>query len=897
MTDMTLPVWSFRPDWSQGMLEALEWATSVQKSNTGAEQRRSLRLSPRRTIETNMVVADTDRQRFDLAISAAGATNWNIPLWWDISKLTADAPLGTETVSIEDTTTTEFKVGGLVFFRGPDVYTYEVRQVTAKTANTLTLDMGTVRAWKKGTKLLPMKEAFLSEQPTLTRHADEAGTYTANWQVAETNDYVDAAFTEFYRGYPIFRKRPDDSTDLTTTFTRILDTLDNNYAIPKQQDLAGFAFTAQSHQFYVAGKQQMADFRGLLYALRGQITPVWLPTFFADITLARPIADGDTTVTIKRNGISEFFTVIPVNRQDIIFDPRGNEAPAVYRRILGAVDNGDGTETVTVDSAFTQAIFAADLKRISWIYLARLSTDRIEINHQTDNAGVAQVSTIFQSTPETRMALDYSLNRFPNTEMTSDPCICGTECGAWGDSRTNGLHPFDSRVQDPITTSYAVIGDALYNLLLLSGFPPDTAQSIIDALTLQLEGTAGASRDFMLADMTEPPEGLDAYHYALAQAMTDDELHIAYANYLAYTTYLTYWLLFNLGANWSGALQLAAAIDPCVDDGSDPDSLLTTFCMTLREGVVTDPAVDVVFNDITTTVNLPFPVTQRMIGCASGGETNISPTPNDAYVPSPDIPQWSTSERATFRATFPLNVTLASTYLGTPGYSNVHGLNIQVSQSVGAGNSSKATYSGDAAFDVNQYMQPGCSAVPVIVQEGRFTVPSVNFDTKKPEECLFYSWFTAVLVTRDAPWPAKVKFRIRNSNGQELNEYILHCYSAAIPGHDGLFTNVIRENFYIEDRTTTEGNQVIFFDDPIGHYNILQNEGSFIFDVLAANDTEQYSFTPQTRYNTATRPNWGGGGQGTGAGGGVGPGGGGDGGDGGGGDGGGSGGGGDGGGD
>ena len=46
-----LPVWTIRPNWKGGILERLEWLTDVLASDTGVEQRRSVRPTPRRSFE------------------------------------------------------------------------------------------------------------------------------------------------------------------------------------------------------------------------------------------------------------------------------------------------------------------------------------------------------------------------------------------------------------------------------------------------------------------------------------------------------------------------------------------------------------------------------------------------------------------------------------------------------------------------------------------------------------------------------------------------------------------------------------------------------------------------------------------------------------------------------
>lgn len=84
-----LPVWSIPPNWQDGIGETLEWRTSVQASARGAEQRRGMRLSPRRSFEVTFTPRGPIRTLFDLFIMRAGGSEIYFPVWPDVCHLTA----------------------------------------------------------------------------------------------------------------------------------------------------------------------------------------------------------------------------------------------------------------------------------------------------------------------------------------------------------------------------------------------------------------------------------------------------------------------------------------------------------------------------------------------------------------------------------------------------------------------------------------------------------------------------------------------------------------------------------------------------------------------------------------------------------------------------------------
>src|SRR3546814_9546243 len=77
------PVWSIRPNWREGVLERLEWLTDVLSSTIGVEQRRALRVSPRRYIEITVNPTGNERSFLDLVLHKMGSDKWLFPLWWD----------------------------------------------------------------------------------------------------------------------------------------------------------------------------------------------------------------------------------------------------------------------------------------------------------------------------------------------------------------------------------------------------------------------------------------------------------------------------------------------------------------------------------------------------------------------------------------------------------------------------------------------------------------------------------------------------------------------------------------------------------------------------------------------------------------------------------------------
>ncbi len=69
ITGNRITAWPFAPDWSDGVQESLEWLTELLTSTSGVEQRRSLRLSPRRSFEAEFYAEGRERVLLDLSLA------------------------------------------------------------------------------------------------------------------------------------------------------------------------------------------------------------------------------------------------------------------------------------------------------------------------------------------------------------------------------------------------------------------------------------------------------------------------------------------------------------------------------------------------------------------------------------------------------------------------------------------------------------------------------------------------------------------------------------------------------------------------------------------------------------------------------------------------------------
>lgn len=384
----TLFPWLADPDWSRGVTEQLEWKTDVLQSPTGAEQRISRRLSPRRTFEFTTLVHDTGRQRFENMLWQGCAGTWAMPVYPDVFALPAAVSSGVTALSIP-TAGRDFTVGGTVLLKTDESPAATSRMVTIAgiTGNVLQLASPLTDNWPAGSLVYPVRKAVLTEPPSLSRLTGSATTAQVRFRIAEHNAFSDAPVLTQYRGHPVLETETDWGESVSGSYQPLIRELDNSSSIPYRLDTAGRPFWRQTHNWFTVNRQAQTSLRQLLWYLRGRQRPIWVPGQTLDFSPRSTISGN--SVDVVEAGFTEL-GIRPGRRDICILLADGTR----YYRRIAAVSLVSGAERLVLDG---DAINTGShpIVSISLMTLARQDTDSVSWEHVTDADGVARVATTF----------------------------------------------------------------------------------------------------------------------------------------------------------------------------------------------------------------------------------------------------------------------------------------------------------------------------------------------------------------------------------------------------------------------------------------------------------------------------------------------------------------------
>ena len=368
---------SFTPDWSaSGILERLEWATDLIEAYDGQEQRRSLRQHPRRSIEFTVTVSDREKRRLEAMLFGWGSRVWAVPIWTDGATLGANVAAGSMTLDI-DTATRDYQPGGFVMLASGISGNSEVGEIESVTALQISLKRPLISSWPGGTAVFPARSARLQTPPSLSRFTGDTSVGRMLFDLTDPQQWATDHGLDTYRGYPVMTFAINWITDPEFSFDRRLNILDNGSGQRLYDDETGIPLTRRTVAYTMPDRATIDVWRKTLHALKGRAGAIWSHTDGKDIEMVSPLLSAEIQLDFTRIGFVDYLADV-VGRRDIRIKLK--DGTIFYRRIAGYGEIDADTEYVTIDSPLGIDVLPDDIDAISFLFLARLDSDAVELS-------------------------------------------------------------------------------------------------------------------------------------------------------------------------------------------------------------------------------------------------------------------------------------------------------------------------------------------------------------------------------------------------------------------------------------------------------------------------------------------------------------------------------------
>lgn len=393
ITGRRLTAWALTPDWTNPVVEKLAWKTDPLRAWSGREQRRALRIAPRRSVSFQTPMTKVDKQYVENELFAWGALIWALPIWWDGQLLAQNQGPGDTVISCF-TADRDFVAGGLaILIASPAIYEVVSVGSIGTSPQQLNLSRPVLAAWPAGSKLYPVRSARLLSTTRIVRSHMSYAELQPQFDIIEPCDWPAATGLVMYRGAPVLEDSPDTDSQAEGSYDRETFTIDNESGAITVIDTAELGFPTNSHNWFLKGRTAHTSFRSLLYLLKGKQGELWVPSYESDLTMVQDVAPSDFNLHCSLAGVSAYAAA--QNRQDIRIETK--TGTIYYRRVTGAVQDSPTTELVSIDTAIGVTLKASNVRRISFMALSALSADEITIEHITTIRGIAISSTPFRA--------------------------------------------------------------------------------------------------------------------------------------------------------------------------------------------------------------------------------------------------------------------------------------------------------------------------------------------------------------------------------------------------------------------------------------------------------------------------------------------------------------------
>ncbi|NLW82308.1 MAG: hypothetical protein GXY42_11645 [Desulfovibrionales bacterium] len=371
-------VWPWRP--LRPITETLEWLTDIIEAHAGAEQRIRVRQEPRQSFEASTLLNDpAELAKLRVALSAWQHREWGWPCWHETLPLAATLPAASSTIYV-DTTAADFRDGGLaIIYQGPSLY--EVVEIDAVAADSVTLAGPTTMGHPAGASVMPLRMARMAAQARRDDHAVEASRYSVTMQITDNVELTTAAAAMQYLGYDVLSDpllMPGET--MPREIERPLDILDPGPGAWATFARTDYPLITTDHKWRVKTKAQAWAFRRWLHRRAGRLNPVWIPSRTHDLVLAVQPTSVATTLQINDVNYRNVGLNAPGMTHIAAFSASG---AFVCRKITEATAGSAGRENLTINAA----LGFTDVSRLSFLCLHRLTADRVTMIW--DRVGVA----------------------------------------------------------------------------------------------------------------------------------------------------------------------------------------------------------------------------------------------------------------------------------------------------------------------------------------------------------------------------------------------------------------------------------------------------------------------------------------------------------------------------
>ena len=385
-------IFAFAPDWSEPVVDKYEWLTQIIEAENGIERRHRLRTNPRRSIEYQMLMNETEKRWLERYFWTWKGRAFAVPIWSDCKKTTTLTAIGSLNIDLDTTDFTSFKDGGIAIF----VNNYddsEAVEIVSVNPTSLTLIRGTAKTWLAGSRIYPAQTGRMVDTISMSQPTADVTMGQIRFELVD-NVALEAIDSPVpYEDDFILDRKPNRVSDLDVSWQSKYGLVDFSIAQPFVDDRAGFPDQVFRLNFAEGGRENIWFWMNWIHARAGKWSKFWMPSQGRDFQVVTKVDFNDNILEVVDTQYRDFYA-FHVGKVDIaIFTRDGN---VYYRAITSAQEKapvGSGVELLGIDLQLGTDYEVDEIKQVSFLHPVRLDSDTVEINWHTQEMAEINFNT------------------------------------------------------------------------------------------------------------------------------------------------------------------------------------------------------------------------------------------------------------------------------------------------------------------------------------------------------------------------------------------------------------------------------------------------------------------------------------------------------------------------
>lgn len=383
---------NFEPDTTRPLTENYFYTTEISTSYNGTEQRASLTIDPRFSLEAFYTFTGEDLQKLENILYSSGDRGMNVPIYTQSTRLTKDLNIGDDSVFFDTSNMSIQSSDKIMIKQGAD---YEIFEVDVVNPNNVLLGSLVLNKYNTNAIVMPVRLFYLNNNFTVNYLTDNSvqamarfdkvddGFYTMN--LSNNSDY------ETHNDLPILLRKPRRQISFNKEYIRLFEDIDftvgrrTRFFKDKTPGIrAGFDISLQS-------KEEIQKFKAFFHEMRGRYNEFYIDSGFQDFILTRRVSKFSNTLYVKNSNQSSYIN--DRTRGALrIKSFYGNE---VYiSNIVNYNDIGNGELQIVLED---QVQFDIELNRpvsVQYLQNCRFNNDSLKINYISDTYAEASIDVM-----------------------------------------------------------------------------------------------------------------------------------------------------------------------------------------------------------------------------------------------------------------------------------------------------------------------------------------------------------------------------------------------------------------------------------------------------------------------------------------------------------------------